>query len=52
VKGCPFNIPRISKVDTRPTSARCAPTAWRGGRRPACAKACPTQAIVFGPRPE
>ena len=24
IKGCPFNIPRISKVDQRPTSARCA----------------------------
>ena len=24
VKGCPFNIPRISQAITRPTSARCA----------------------------
>jgi formate dehydrogenase iron-sulfur subunit len=30
VTGCPFNVPRISRRTTRPTSARCAPTAWGG----------------------
>jgi formate dehydrogenase iron-sulfur subunit len=28
VTGCPFDVPRISKGDNRPTSARCAPTGW------------------------
>jgi formate dehydrogenase iron-sulfur subunit len=47
ITGCPFNIPRISQKDTRPTSAPCVPTAWRG-LEPACVKTCPTGAIVFG----
>ncbi len=32
-----------------PTSARCATTARRDGLVPACAKACPTESIQFGP---
>jgi formate dehydrogenase iron-sulfur subunit len=51
-KGCPFNIPRISKVDH--TAYKCTLCSDRVavGQGPACAKACPTQAIVFGTKEE
>ena len=48
VKGCPFNIPRISRSTTNPTNARCARTGSGVGLEPACVKACPTGAIMFG----
>jgi formate dehydrogenase iron-sulfur subunit len=52
VKGCPFNIPRISRVDY--TAYKCTLCSDRVavGEGPACQKACPTQAIVFGPKDE
>ncbi|WP_414475121.1 formate dehydrogenase subunit beta [Microvirga sp. M2] len=48
IKGCPFNIPRISKVDH--TAYKCTLCSDRVavGQGPACAKACPTHAITFG----
>jgi formate dehydrogenase iron-sulfur subunit len=52
IKGCPFNIPRISKVDN--TAYKCTLCSDRVavGQGPACAKACPTHAIVFGTKDE
>jgi formate dehydrogenase iron-sulfur subunit len=48
IKGCPFNIPRISQVDN--TAYKCTLCSDRSavGQEPACSKACPTKAIVFG----
>jgi formate dehydrogenase iron-sulfur subunit len=48
VKGCPFNIPRISKVDNRAYKCTLCSDRVAVGLGPACQKACPTQAIVFG----
>jgi formate dehydrogenase iron-sulfur subunit len=48
IKGCPFNIPRISKVDRRAYKCTLCSDRVAVGQGPACAKACPTQAIVFG----
>src|ERR1700756_4970767 len=48
VKGCPFNIPRISKVDNKAYKCTLCSDRVAVGLGPACQKACPTQAIVFG----
>jgi formate dehydrogenase iron-sulfur subunit len=48
VKGCPFNIPRISNVDHKAYKCTLCSDRVAVGQGPACAKACPTQAIVFG----
>ncbi len=48
VKGCPFNIPRISKVDHKAYKCTLCVDRVAVGQGPACQKACPTQAIVFG----
>jgi formate dehydrogenase iron-sulfur subunit len=48
VKGCPFNIPRISQVDRKAYKCTLCSDRVAVGQAPACAKACPTQAIYFG----
>ena len=52
VKGCPFNIPRISKADAKAYKCTLCSDRVVVGQAPACAKACPTQAIVFGTKAE
>lgn len=54
VRGCPFNIPRISRVEDKPKAYKCTLCSDRiaVGQGPACAKACPTHAIVFGTKDE
>jgi formate dehydrogenase iron-sulfur subunit len=48
VKGCPFDIPRISKVTHKAKKCTLCSDRVAVGQIPACAKACPTQAITFG----
>jgi formate dehydrogenase iron-sulfur subunit len=48
VKGCPFNIPRISPVDHRSYKCTLCSDRVSVGLEPACVKACPTGAIMFG----
>ena len=48
LKGCPFNIPRISKVDHKAYKCSLCSDRVAVGQGPACAKACPTTAIMFG----
>ncbi|MCW5582247.1 MAG: 4Fe-4S binding protein, partial [Luteimonas sp.] len=52
VAGCPFDIPRISR--TAHVAKKCTLCSDRVavGQGPACAKACPTQCISFGPKEE
>ncbi|WP_371424857.1 formate dehydrogenase subunit beta [Tardiphaga sp.] len=52
IKGCPFNIPRISQVDHKAYKCTLCSDRVAVGQGPACAKACPTQAIVFGTKEE
>lgn len=52
VKGCPFNIPRISQVDHKAYKCTLCSDRVAVGQGPACAKACPTHAIVFGTKEE
>ena len=48
IKGCPFDVPRISKVDQKAYKCTMCSDRVAVGQAPACAKACPTQAISFG----
>jgi formate dehydrogenase iron-sulfur subunit len=45
--GCPFNVPRISKIDHTAYKCTLCSDRFAVGQGPACQKACPTQAIVF-----
>ena len=50
VTGCPFNIPRISKKDHKSYKCTLCSDRVAVGQGPACAKACPTHCISFGPK--
>ena len=52
IKGCPFNIPRISQADQKAYKCTLCSDRIAVGQAPACAKACPTQAISFGSKQE
>ena len=58
VPACPFGVIDRREVagprgrGTRPRSARSATTASKDGSTPACAQACPTESIQFGPLDE
>lgn len=48
VKGCPFDVPRISAKDNKAYKCSLCADRVAVGQEPACAKACPTGAIRFG----
>src|SRR6201997_1543896 len=48
VTGCPFDIPRISKRDHKAYKCTLCSDRVAVGLEPACIKACPTGALVFG----
>ena len=48
LKGCPFNIPRISTADYKSYKCTLCSDRVAVNLEPACVKACPTGAILFG----
>ena len=52
IKGCPFDIPRISQVDHKAYKCTLCSDRVAVGQGPACARTCPTHAIVFGTKDE
>jgi formate dehydrogenase iron-sulfur subunit len=48
IAGCPFNVPRISKRDNKAYKCTLCSDRVAVGREPACVKACPTGALMFG----
>ena len=52
VAGCPFDVPRISKKTHVSTKCTLCSDRVAVGQGPACAKACPTKCISFGPKDE
>ena len=52
VKGCPFDIPRISGTDNKAYKCTLCSDRVPVGLEPACVKTCPTGAILFGSKPD
>ncbi|WP_306397591.1 formate dehydrogenase subunit beta [Telluria beijingensis] len=48
VAGCPFDVPRISKVDSKAYKCSLCADRVAVNQEPACVKICPTGAIRFG----
>ncbi|QJD30609.1 formate dehydrogenase subunit beta [Methylococcus geothermalis] len=48
IAGCPFDIPRLSNKDGKVYKCTLCSDRVSVGLEPACIKACPTQALVFG----
>ena len=48
ITGCPFNIPRLSRKDKKVYKCTLCSDRVAVGLEPACIKACPTGALVFG----
>ncbi|MBA3416864.1 MAG: 4Fe-4S dicluster domain-containing protein [Chloroflexia bacterium] len=49
VPACPFGVPQLDHADGRVHKCTLCYDRLRGGLEPACAKACPTDSIRFGP---
>lgn len=49
VPACPFGVVEVSKVDGKAHKCTLCHDRLKGGLEPACAKACPTDSIRFGP---
>jgi formate dehydrogenase iron-sulfur subunit len=48
IAGCPFNIPRLRKEDSKVYKCTLCSDRVAVGLEPACIKSCPTQALSFG----
>lgn len=51
VPACPFGVPALSPIDGKAHKCTLCYDRLKDGLEPACSKACPTDAIQFGPIP-